>query len=192
MSGIPVYTSSPINAVKAAAATPQTSVASQEKATTAPNPAPATTTGTATSTSSYPPARPGAAAFPGPTPAVTPRYAPLHPTPTSQYSSEGPPAPQPGAIPIPSKATILPPPKAGESYHLPQQTASSTSTTNTGVTQPYPAQMSIPPPTTHGAQPPRSSTSTTGAASMSYPVSCALKLRFSFFICLRLSILGPL
>jgi hypothetical protein len=89
----------------------------------------------------------------------------VQPTPTTKTQDYGPPAPQPGAVPTPSKAmncNLPPPPKAGETYHPPPQT--------TGP-QPYPPQMSIPPPTNaYGAQPPSSSTSTSTAPSTSYPV----------------------
>ncbi|KAK5664134.1 hypothetical protein OQA88_349 [Cercophora sp. LCS_1] len=59
---------------------------------------------------------------PDPTPAS--RYAPAQPTPTQQLPSDGPPPPQPGAIPrLPTAtataSTLPPPPKAGEAYRPP-------------------------------------------------------------------------
>ncbi len=153
MSGIPVYTKSPINASKASGVTPQTAEPQVQASPLTPNPDPAATT---TSTSTYSPARPGANAFPGPT-AAAQRYAPhVEPTPTTQTGDRGPPAPQPGSVPTAlSRNTIPPPPKAGESHR-----------------QPYPPQMGIPPPTTsYGTQHPSSSTSTSTTASASYPVA---------------------
>ena len=169
MSGIPVYTQSPINtASKPSGTTPQTTAPQAQLSPSAPNPAPATTTGV--SVSSYPPAQPGAAAIPAPT-AAAQRYAPLQPTPTTQTQPEGPPAPKPGAVPTPtSRNTIPPPPRAGETYHPPQQTAAPTQPTS--MPQTYPPQMSIPPPTNAiGAQAPASSTNTTNKPSSSYPVA---------------------
>jgi len=171
MSGIPVYTESPINraASKASGVTPQTAASQPETTYIAPNAAPATTT--ASFTSSYPPARPGAAAVPAPT-AAAQRYAPLQPTSTTRIDPDEPPAPQPGAVPRLSNnlpSNVPPPPRAGEVYHSPQKTAAAAPAPQ--MPQPYPPQMSIPPPTTaFGAQPPTSSTSTTTAASSSYPV----------------------
>jgi hypothetical protein len=164
MSGIPVYTQSPINASKATGTTPQTTAPQGQTSPSAPNPAPTQTT--TSSTSPYPPARPGAT-VPAPT-AAAQRYVPLQPTPTTKTEVEGPPPPQPGAVPMPPhRSQIPPPPKAGESYHPPQQTAAPAS----GVRQ-YPPQMSIPAPSnTYGGQPPHSSTSTTNTASASYPVA---------------------
>ena len=152
MSGIPIYTQSPINASKAPGATLQTATSF------APNPAPATTT--ASSTPSYPPAQPGAAA-PAPT-AAAQRYAPMQPTPTTKTDNESPPAPQPGAVPTPpSRSTVPPPPKVGETYQPPNPFS---------MPRPYPPQMSIPPPTSaYGAQPPTSSTRTANAPSSAYP-----------------------
>ena len=159
MSGIPIYTQSPINASKASGATPQTAVPGTQTTPLAPNPAPATTTASS-STSSYPPAQPGAA-VPAPTTAAQ-RYAPVQPTPTTKKDNEEPPAPQPGAVPTPaSRNKVPPPPKAGETYQPPAPSS---------MPQPYPPQMSIPPPTSrYGAQPPTSSTSTANAPSSGYP-----------------------
>lgn len=194
MSGIPVYTSSPISAAKKpSGVTPQTTAlpfplpASQASnppdPSAAPNPPPAnsnsnpnpnptlTTTSTASYSSSYQPAKPGTAAFPAPTATpvgpATQRYVPLQPTPTTQAETAGPPAPQAGAFPTPVK-TLPPPPKVGESYNLQQTPAPPI--LGAIAHQPYPPQMSIPPPTSAfgGQQQPRSSTSTTQAASSSY------------------------
>lgn len=160
MSGIPVYTSSPIKASKASGTTPQTAAPGTQSSPIAPNP-----TSVATATSSYPPAKPGAAAMPAPT-AAAQRYAPLQPTPTIKTDTE-PPAPQPGAVPTPlNRSTVPPPPKAGETYQ-PQRTAAPTQPT----AQPFPPQMAYPPTTTYGSQPPKSSTSTTNAPSAPYPVA---------------------
>ncbi|KAK2630250.1 hypothetical protein QTJ16_001070 [Diplocarpon rosae] len=147
MSGIPVYTSSPIKASK---------TAGPQSLPLAPNP-------TATKSSSrYPPARPGAPAIPAPT-ADAQHYAPLQPTPTSKTEDKGPPAPQPGALPIP-KTVVPPPPKAGEPYQ-PQPTTAP-------AQQTYPPQMAfIPPIVSSGYQPTKSSTSIGNAASGPYPVS---------------------
>ncbi|KAH6720002.1 hypothetical protein DL95DRAFT_146154 [Leptodontidium sp. 2 PMI_412] len=164
MSGIPVYTSSPIKASKPTGTTLQTAAPGFQSSPLAPNPTSATTT--APASSSYPPAQPGPAAFPAPTSAAQQRYAPLQPTPTTKTNS-GPPTPQPRAVPTPlNKSAVPPPPKAGEAYH-PQQTGAPTQQS----TQPFPPQMSYPPPVTYGSQPPSSTTSTTNAASMLYPIA---------------------
>lgn len=160
MSGIPVYTQSPINAAKASGTTPQTTSPQISTSTSA-----AAIT-TATSTSPYPAAQPGVAAFPAPTGAAQQRYAPpLQPTPTTKTDG-GPALPQPGAVPTPiDRKAIPPPPKTGENYRPPQQT--------TAPAQPgaYPPQMSIPPPTSaYRAQPPISSTSTSTAPPLAYPI----------------------
>ncbi|KAE8451249.1 hypothetical protein EG329_004413 [Mollisiaceae sp. DMI_Dod_QoI] len=164
MKGIPVYTQSPINAAKASGTTPQTT-APQAQTSSGPNAASSTTT--AAPTSSYPPAQPGAAAVPAPT-AAAQRYAPVQPTPTTKTDTDSPAPPQPGAVPTPLGTSTIPPPKVGETYHPPQQTAAPTQP----LAQPYPPQMSIPPPTSaYGAQPPRSSTTTTTTPLGSYPAS---------------------
>ena len=114
MSGIPVYTQSPINASLASGATPHTAAPAPAPSSHVSS-APAPATAAATSISSYPSARPGAPAVPAPTGAAQ-RYAPVQATRTIQSEPEGPPAPQPGAAPIPtSRSTLPPPPKAGES-----------------------------------------------------------------------------
>ncbi|TVY73590.1 hypothetical protein LSUE1_G008478 [Lachnellula suecica] len=169
MSGIPVYTQSPINtASKASGVTPQTAAPQAESSSAAPNyaPATATSTSTTTSTSAYPPARPGAPAVPAPTGIAAQRYAPLQPTKTTSSEAEGPPAPQAGAAPTPFTRNLPPPPKAGEIFH-PEQTPAPRQPNS----MPYPPQMGIPPPTTSfGGQPPSSSTYTSNTASSSYPV----------------------
>jgi hypothetical protein len=162
MSGIPVYTQSPIRAAaKPSGVTRQTTAPDAQFSPSGPNPAPPTTT--TASTSSYPSAQPGAAA-PAPTTAAQ-RYAPLQPTPTKQTEPAGPPAPQPGAFPRPlNRGTMPPPPKVGETYHPPQHTAA--------PTEPYPPQMAFPPPTgAIGTHPPTSSTRTTNTPPSPYPVS---------------------
>lgn len=163
MSGIPVYTSSPMKASKPSGTTPQTAAPGPQARPLAPTPTPATTT--AAASSSYPPAQPAPAAFPAPTSAAQQHYAPLQPTPTTGTDS-GPPAPQPGAFPTPLNRSAVPPPKAGESYH-PQQTGAPMQQSILS----YPPQMSYAPPTTYGSQPPSSTTSTTNAPSMPYPVA---------------------
>ncbi|KUJ21013.1 uncharacterized protein LY89DRAFT_681644 [Mollisia scopiformis] len=164
MTGIPVYTQAPINAAKASGTTPQTTAPPSQTA-SGPNQASTTTA----ATSSYPPAQPGAAPFPAPTAAAQQRYAPVQPTPTTKDEADLPAPPQPGAVPTPlGTSSIPPPPKAGETYKPPQQTAAPTQP----LAQPYPSQMSIPPLTgTYGAQPPHSSTATTTTPSGSYPAS---------------------
>ncbi|KAH7360538.1 hypothetical protein BKA65DRAFT_187611 [Rhexocercosporidium sp. MPI-PUGE-AT-0058] len=164
MSGIPVYTSSPIKASKPTGTTPQTAAPGHQGSPLTPTPTLATTT--ASASSSYAPAQPGKAAFPAPTSAAQQRYAPLQPTPITKTDSE-PPAPQPGAVPTPlNRSAFPPPPKAGESYR-PQQTGAPYQQS----AQPYPPQMSYAPPVTYDSQPPSSSTSTTNAPSMLYPVA---------------------
>lgn len=164
MSGIPVYTQSPINAAMADGTGPRTAAAVPTQGTqSGPNTNTATTTAIPSSTSSYPAARPGAPAMPAPTSAAQ-RYAPMQPTLTTRLEEQGPPPPQPGAVPTPlnSKSNLPPPPKAGEKF-IPPQTA---------MPQPYPPQMNIPPPTnTYRGQPPSSSTSTTTTSSPPYPTA---------------------
>lgn len=166
MSEIPVYTQSPINAVKAEAVTPQTAAPAPTRAAQyGPSTNIATTTAVPLSTTPYAPARPGAPAMPAPTSAAQ-KYVPVQPTPTTNIGNDEPPAPQPGAVPTPSnvRSNLPPSPKAGEN---PTSPASQTSTP-----QSYPPQMKIPPPTSVlGAQPPSSSTGTTTISTTSYPVA---------------------
>ena len=160
MAGIPVYTQSPITAANPDGITPQT--AAQPAPT---NPSLRTynaATTTATPTSTYSSAQPGAPAMPAPTSTAANRYAPVQPTPTTKPSTDDPPPPQPGAVPIAQNsftARVPPPPRSGEQYQPPT------------VTQSQPPQMSIPPPTNiYGAQPPSSSTAISTNPSFSYPV----------------------
>ncbi|KAH7418216.1 hypothetical protein BKA64DRAFT_192837 [Cadophora sp. MPI-SDFR-AT-0126] len=166
MSGIPIYTSSPIKASKVTGTSPQTANPGLQHTPLglAPNPSSATTTASA---SSYPPAQPGTAAFPAPTSAARQRYAPIQPTPTTKTNSE-PPAPQPGAVPTTLNRRAIPPPaKVGDNYHTKQTGAPESSSTYSD-----PPQMSYAPPTTtYGSQTPSSSTSTTNTPSVPYPVA---------------------
>jgi len=161
MSGIPVYTTSPIHASKASGATPQTSSVNSNL--TVPATTPATTS--ATSSSPYPPAQPQAAAFPAPTSSAQQQYAPLQPTPTTKSAADGPAPPQPGAVPIAQNA-VPSLPKVGEKYEpthssLPQS-------------MPQPYQTSIPPSNTaFRAQPVASTTTSASAPYGSYPVPIA-------------------
>ncbi|KAJ5183439.1 hypothetical protein N7492_001055 [Penicillium capsulatum] len=157
-SGIPTYTSAPLNSneeesTKATTAQPEPAT-SIEAATTAP-PLPPNTSATATAPSfssipatAQPTAEPGAApSLPVPT-ATTSGSANLTATPTSTLptssSSLSPPAPQPGAAPTPGAVnqeavahqSVPPPPKVGESV------ASSlpvTATATAGAAAPAPA-----------------------------------------------------
>ncbi|KAI9166630.1 hypothetical protein HJFPF1_02742 [Paramyrothecium foliicola] len=139
MPPIPVYSSSPISAAKAAGATPQTA----DPELTPGRPAPATTTATTTASpgnvQAYPAAQPGARpSLPVPTGAPAASNI-LQPTPTQSIETTGPPAPQPGAVPLAPGATkhLPPPPKAGESLQAQDSQTSA---------PPMPAQMSYPPP----------------------------------------------
>jgi hypothetical protein len=161
MSGIPIYTQSPINASKASGVTPQTATPQEQ---TTPR-IPIAATASSTSPSTYPPAQPGAVAYPGPTATRNVEVQPLFPTPTTRVGEDGPPPPQPGAVPTPASRTTIPPPRSGEKYR-PKETGTSAAPPVTG--QPY--QLGIPPPSQHRAQPQGSSTSTTTTASASYPV----------------------
>lgn len=166
MTGIPVYTQAPINAAKASGTSPQTTTPSSQ---TASGPYQVLSTTTAAPTSSYPPAQPGAAPFPAPTAAAVQHYTPVQPTPTTKTGAGLPAAPQPGAVPTPlGTSSFPPPPKVGEAYYPPEQTAAPTQP----LARPYPSQMSIPPPTNaYGGQPPHGSTATTTAPLGSYPAS---------------------
>ncbi|KAK5122262.1 hypothetical protein LTR85_004172 [Meristemomyces frigidus] len=136
MPPIPVHIDDPITPQKAQGVTPQTADLPAQ-----PSGGSNATTTAPSLPAAYPAARPGQAAAPAPTPYI-PRPQP-EATRTTQASlgENGPPPPQPGAVPIapsqqvPMTATSAPPPppKAGESV---QQT-SFTSTLN---------QMHIPPP----------------------------------------------
>lgn len=197
MPPIPIYAHSPINAAKAGGVTPSTAEAGLSGVAVAnQNPAQPPPPPTTTQDAPYPPARPGAAPA-APTASTgtavsrqqqqqqqqqsTPR-----PTPTSTQplGSDGPPLPQPGAVPLPPSAASLPtgppqatqtglppPPRAGEkmSHDLRERGDSVTSATSTngGTTsaQHLPPQMAIPAPAaaiaTQGAQRGTSNAATT-------------------------------
>lgn len=160
MSGIPVYTQSPINtATKPSGITPQTASSDQPSRTTGP--ASVEAFPTAIPTSLYPSAQPGSRP-PAPT-GVAQNYTPLQPTATTSAQHTGPPAPQPGAFPTPNKTAVPPPPRVGEKYEPPAAPQPSNAPSY------LPPQMNLPAPTqaigSH-AQP----TSTTNAPSFSHPV----------------------
>lgn len=162
MSGIPVYTQSPISttAAKPSGTTPY-NPSNEASRTTGPASVEATTTALPTST--YPPAQPGSRP-PAPTGTAN-QYAPLQPTPTTSSADAGPPAPQPGAFPtLASKAPLPPPPRAGEKYEPPIAPQSS------AMPSYMPPQMNIPVPTQAiGSH--QQPTSTSTAPSSSYPVN---------------------
>lgn len=145
MPAIPVYSASPVNAAKGTGATPQTAAPEQSQA-SLPHEVAATKTASAASPSGYHPAappQPGAAAsLPAPTGQLPPHLSSqMQPTPTATSAQDdGPPAPQPGAVPVPpsgNAARLPPPPKAGEAQQHPSVTAAAV---------PPPPQMSYPPP----------------------------------------------
>lgn len=128
---IPVYTqdAAPTSAAKVDGITPKTAAALSNASVTAPAPNPATTTAIPHNTSPpYPQAQPGLHIMPAPTNAYgeptgpASNYTPLppNPTPTQITQSDGPPAPQPGAVPVPpgggARCNLPPPPKVGEKY----------------------------------------------------------------------------
>jgi len=133
MSPIPVHTSSPINTNLPSyplGASPSTAASRY-----APGGSDAGPTTAAPSSTSMPPARPGAPAMPQPTNAVSSTYNHrFQPTATAPVAtktsglSDGPPPPQPGAVPSPFSATREPtipqPPQPGG---VPQWTPSSAS-----------------------------------------------------------------
>ncbi|KAK0711132.1 hypothetical protein B0H67DRAFT_275599 [Lasiosphaeris hirsuta] len=147
MPPIRVYTESPIVATKASGVTPQTALSDEGDEQTRAQSQPIladTSAQTPTSTQN------------------TPNYAPIPATPTrTQALNDGPPPPQPGAVPhLPvATATLPPPPKAGEKYQPPKPTVQLP-----GVT--YPPQMSIPAPTAPYSQ---LGTATASAPSYSLP-----------------------
>ena len=151
MTGIQVHTQEPISPAKASGVSPQTAdkpVGSSSQ----------TASITTAASHGYPPAKPGAAV---PTPTATSK---------STYS---PPAPQPGAAPIPppptttTKPSLPPPPKAGEKPMPPGYYAPVHSTAT--KLQPYPPQMAQPPLGSYpNGIPPRSTISTTEP---SFPLS---------------------
>ncbi|KAI9816486.1 MAG: hypothetical protein M1827_001618 [Pycnora praestabilis] len=180
MSGITIHTESPISAAKASGLTPQTATTPVQNRSNGPVEHPATTTASSTSHNGYIPAQPGSHPGPATTGFVQPfPYQPqLTPTRTSvQPGNSMPPQPQPGAVPTPFSTTatsdLPPPPKAGESLNLDRHsheaTAKPTATAITEPPQPYPYQMSIPPPTfANTGIPSGSTTSTTVTPSSSY------------------------
>ncbi|GAW24565.1 hypothetical protein ANO14919_141520 [Xylariales sp. No.14919] len=135
MAPIPVYTNSPITAVKPDGVVPKTasSGASAQCKTSQTSSSPTSTY----TPSAYAAAQPGAAPpLPTPTaPASTQPHSPLQPTPTTLIASASPEPPQPGSVPV---SNYPPPPKAGERYQPP--------TRNPTTTMPYPQQMAIPAP----------------------------------------------
>ncbi|KAI5274521.1 hypothetical protein E4T47_02483 [Aureobasidium subglaciale] len=142
MPPIPIYADAPIAAAKADGVTPQT----------APPPTrttdlPATTT---SSGSSYPAAQPGAVAGPAPTGSVSRPAPPPTSTVTTSLQTDGPPPPQPGAVPMPSSTTRT-------NAYDPNSPAAPRA-------QPMPQQLSIPPPTTSAL-----ATHSTAAASPTSP-----------------------
>jgi len=148
MPPIPIYADAPISAAKADGVTPQT----------APPPTrttdlPATTT--SATTSSYPAAQPGAAAGPAPTGSVS-RQAPPPPTSTisTNLQNDGPPPPQPGAVPTPF---------AHSNGYNPNSPAAPRA-------QPMPHQINIPPPTT-SALPTHSTVAASPASPTRRPVT---------------------
>lgn len=158
MAPIPIYSKSPINAAKADGVTPQTAAGDNQNPSDL-KPAP---TSTEDQQHEYPAARPGAApSLPAPTGAVqAQRYAPVQPTPTRSVGDQGPPPPQPGAVPVApgAKSTLPPPPKAGETFNPPVQTAA--------PQLPYPPQMGMAAPTVPSSQ---RGTSTAFASQFSRP-----------------------
>lgn len=132
---IPVYTQDPpaTSAAKADGITPKTAAPQSNAPVTAPATNPATTTAVPSEKSpSYPQAQPAHGIVPAPTNAYghptgpASNYTPLPPTPTPTQTTQqydGPPSPQPGAVPVPpgggASSTISnlpPPPKVGEKY----------------------------------------------------------------------------
>lgn len=138
MPPIPIYSDAPITPTQAKGVTPQT--AFEPTSTTNP---PATTT--QDSSSAYPAAQPGAAAVPAPTGTVpTLRAPPTRTVPSAGQAQNGPPPPQPGAVPTPPtqamSTTNTPPPQAGSTpFQFPPVTTT-------------PPQMFIPPPPTNAAR----------------------------------------
>jgi hypothetical protein len=153
MPPIPVHIDDPITPQKAKGVTPQTPGSAGSSAHSG-----TTTTQEQRQPQAYPPARPGAVAGPAPTPYIlSPQPIPSRTVPASALQ-DGPPPPQPGAVPVPPgqlavsstlppASGLPPPPKAGETVKQPQTT-------------PYspPPQMSVPPPQRNYA--PTHSTST--------------------------------
>jgi hypothetical protein len=144
MPPIPIYTQSPINAAKAAGVTPKTPAVENAISGGKPS-ALATTTTTTQYHQAYPLAQPGATpSLPNPTGiAQNQQCGAMQPTPTRKQL-EGPPRPQPGAVPIPPgvQSRGPPPPRATESPLIPDKGSAAVS-----QAPPYPPQMFIPAPT---------------------------------------------
>lgn len=142
MPPIPIYADAPISAAaKADGITPQT-VPTPTRTTNLP----ATTT--STTNSSYPAAQPGAAAGPAPTGSVS---RPPTSTISTSFQNDGPPPPQPGAVPMPSST-------------LGRSNGYDSNSPAAPRAQPMPQQLNIPPPTTTGL-----ATHSTAAASPTSP-----------------------
>lgn len=143
MSSIPIHSQDPIHPAKAEAITPRTAYQA------GPSPSSQVPTTASETPQRYIPTRPGAAV----------------PTPTTAAptTSNGPPPPQPGAVPAPqspmttARASLPPPPRAGEKPQPPEYYAPVQS--QTAQPQPYPPQMSHPPPESRTGVPPASVTS---------------------------------
>lgn len=170
MTGIPVYTQSPITAAKAEGITPKTASAPAQTPLSAPATNPATATATASTSSPYPKAQPGQQPVPAPTNALghptgpAQNYTPSPATPTKTKSDEGPPAPQPGAVPLPPggiTSNMPPPPKVGEKYVTP--------VVQKAPSPPFPIQIGYSSPNVTYQQP-TSSTVSASTPSQSYPV----------------------
>ncbi|KAK5135483.1 hypothetical protein LTR08_005272 [Meristemomyces frigidus] len=155
MPPIPVHIDDPITPQKPQGITPQTTAA------LAPTAAINVTT---TTSAPYPPARPGQAAAPAPTPYL-PRAQP-EATRTSQQALLGenrPPPPQPGAVPVPpsqhaptpATSSLPPPPKAGD------LAAPAGGPQASGFTSAL-HQMHVPPPPQMNYAPTRSTATATG------------------------------
>jgi hypothetical protein len=121
MPPIQVFSNSPINAAKPSGTTPKTAQDGHQEKNDTP---PVTTTASNTQAyapqqDAYPKAQPGAVpSLPAPT-----GIASLQPTPTQSLRDTGPPAPQPGAVPVPSGTSshLPPPPRVGEKLQQQQQ-----------------------------------------------------------------------
>lgn len=157
MPPIPIYSQSPISAAaKPTGVTPETAPPADVVDQSRQQPATATRTGAAVEGSAYPPARPGQAPYaPIPTGAArATQEPPVRPTPTTRTEDGGgPPAPQPGAVPVPGSggghtSYLPPPPKAGEKFVPPTQTAAPQGPGASFL----PPQMNIPAPTMPYAQ----------------------------------------
>lgn len=185
MPPIQVYSASPINASKASGVTPQTQVSEGSNERQETSEAASTAAGPLTSSISGGQQAAGLAARPGAGPSLplqtgmpqSNNYLPAYPTPTvdegsSRFENPNPPAPQPGAVPVPPsrERQIPPPPKAGESAAAELQRRAQAATT---APPHLPPQMAYQPPTATQPIQGRSSTTTTPAthAGGPYPTS---------------------